>query len=91
MLASTENSDSTRTVGERKNATLIRKGKTMKTIQVIPKADIEIEVPDGPNNNRIFDITRAREDFGYSPKFLLKEGVEDYLDTLKKLKCDIPY
>lgn len=41
MLASTENSDSTRTVGETKNATLIRKGKTMKTIQVIPKADIE--------------------------------------------------
>jgi nucleoside-diphosphate-sugar epimerase len=33
----------------------------------------------------VYDITRAREDLGFSPQFPLGKGVEDYIETLKML------
>jgi UDP-glucose 4-epimerase len=54
---------------------------------VIPKADIEI----GPGLNpmgfdahyyAILDISRARADFGYQPRFELVDGVRDYVESL---------
>jgi UDP-glucose 4-epimerase len=33
--------------------------------------------------NYILDITRAREDLGYEPKYYLPEGIKDYVHTMK--------
>lgn len=52
----------------------------------LPQADITLGPgSEGPGNNSVLDITRAREDLGYSPKFLLREGIADYLKTLSRL------
>ncbi|MFC1817226.1 NAD-dependent epimerase/dehydratase family protein [Thermodesulfobacteriota bacterium] len=54
--------------------------------RLIPNADIEIGPgTEGPSNNNVLDITRAREDLGFSPKFSLREAIEDYLETIRKL------
>jgi nucleoside-diphosphate-sugar epimerase len=34
---------------------------------------------------KALDITRAREEFGYQPKYSLEEGIQDYADWLKKM------
>ncbi len=57
--------------------------------RLIPEASIEI-VPDlhfveGTNKNCVYDISRARQDFGYAPQFTLRKSVEDYIETLKNL------
>jgi UDP-glucose 4-epimerase len=58
---------------------------------VVPGADIEV----GPGLNplgfdvhyyAIFDISRAREDFGFEPKFDLISGVRDYVERLRSLQ-----
>ncbi len=58
---------------------------------VIPDADIEV----GPGLNplgfdvhhyAIFDISRARKDFGWEPHFDLEAGVRDYVERLRTLQ-----
>ena len=70
-------------------------GYTLKDIanevkRLIPNADIQI----GPGLHflggathyySVYDITQARQDLGFSPQFPPDKGVEDYLETLKKL------
>ncbi len=46
-----------------------------------PKADIEIGPGFTPSN--VYDLTRAREELGYSPQFDLERGIADYLQRLK--------
>ncbi|MDP2619995.1 MAG: NAD-dependent epimerase/dehydratase family protein [Hyphomicrobiales bacterium] len=57
----------------------------------IPGADIEI----GPGSNplgsdvhyyAIYDITRAREDLGFEPRFDLTAGIRDYVKKLQRLR-----
>ncbi len=70
-------------------------GYTLKDIagevkRFIPDADIQIgpglHFLGGPTHYySVYDITRAREDFGFSPQFPPDKGVADYLETLKKL------
>jgi len=58
--------------------------------RLIPAANIQI----GPGLHYagglsqsycIYDITRAREDLGYSPQFTLRKTVEDYIKTLEQI------
>ena len=39
----------------------------------------------------IFDISRAREELGYSPKFTLEQGVKDYVEMMKGLNIEPTY
>jgi len=57
----------------------------------VPAADIEV----GPGLNpmgfdvhyyAILDISRARDDLGYAPRFGLVEGVRDYVESLRGIK-----
>jgi UDP-glucose 4-epimerase len=57
---------------------------------VVPDAEIEV----GPGLNplgfdvhyyAIFDISRARKDFGFEPRFDLVAGVRDYVERLRSL------
>lgn len=54
----------------------------------IPGADIAIG--DGPayyagvHSHAIFDITRAKTDLGWAPKFSIAQGVHDYVETLRR-------
>jgi len=50
----------------------------------LPNADIEIGPGRSPSS--IYDISRARQELGYSPQFSLEQGIVDYLDTLKRHK-----
>jgi UDP-glucose 4-epimerase len=50
----------------------------------------EIEVGPGiseeqPNYNCLYDISRARDDLGYIPRFTVDKAVEDYIDVLGRL------
>jgi UDP-glucose 4-epimerase len=56
--------------------------------------DAEIEIGSGLNymnlpfsTYSIYEISRAREELGYSPEYDLKRGIADYLDTLARLKA----
>jgi UDP-glucose 4-epimerase len=58
--------------------------------RILPKADITIgpglHFLGGPSHYySVYDITRAREDLGFSPQYPLGKGVEDYIETLKML------
>jgi UDP-glucuronate 4-epimerase len=58
--------------------------------RIIPKADIQIggglHFLGGPSHDySVYDITRAREDLGFSRQFTLGKAIEDYIETLKKL------
>ena len=50
----------------------------------IPGADIDI----GPGTSplSIYDISRARRELGYSPRFGLDKGIADYLETPRRHK-----
>jgi UDP-glucose 4-epimerase len=57
----------------------------------VPDADIEV----GPGLNplgfdvhyyAVFDISRARDDFGFTPRFDLVSGVRDYVERLRSLQ-----
>jgi UDP-glucose 4-epimerase len=54
----------------------------------IPGADVEIGPGTrsyGPTHNyAIFDITRAKTDLGWTPKFSIPAGVADYVDVLRR-------
>ena len=58
--------------------------------RVIPGADIQIgpglHFLGGPTHYySVYDITRAREDLGFSPQYSLGAAVEDYISTLKTI------
>jgi len=58
--------------------------------RLIPEADIQIgpglHFLGGPTHYySVYDITRAREDLGFSPQFTLGGAIKDYIETLKKL------
>jgi UDP-glucose 4-epimerase len=56
--------------------------------RLIPQADIHIgpglSVMDEPRAS-VFDISRAQQDLGFSPRFPTAKAVEDYVTTLKRL------
>jgi len=39
----------------------------------------------------IFDISRARDELGYRPKFTLEDGVSDYVEMMKRLNIEPTY
>lgn len=39
----------------------------------------------GVNTYSVFDISRAREDLGYTPRFSLADGVRDYIAVMQRL------
>jgi UDP-glucose 4-epimerase len=56
----------------------------------IPGADIDIGpgldfFDMGVNYYCRFDITRARADLGFAPRFPFREGVRDYIRTMERL------
>jgi UDP-glucose 4-epimerase len=58
--------------------------------RIIPTADIQIgpglHFLGGPTHYySVYDITRAREDLGFSPQYSLGTAIEDYISTLKTL------
>jgi len=58
--------------------------------QLMPEANIQIgpglHFLGGPTHYySVYDITRAREDLGFSPQFTLGGAIKDYIETLKKL------
>lgn len=59
---------------------------------LIPGAQIEIgpggdPLGHGSDGDRYFcyDMTRAREELGYIPKYMLEEGIKDYIGLVRKL------
>jgi UDP-glucose 4-epimerase len=55
--------------------------------------DAEFEIGPGPdyfmighNVYSVYDISRARKELGYSPKYTLESGIRDYAETLERLK-----
>jgi nucleoside-diphosphate-sugar epimerase len=42
----------------------------------------------GVNYYSVFDIDRARQDFGYAPRYSLADGVRHYLQTMNRLGLD---
>lgn len=59
--------------------------------EIIPEADIEIGpgldfFDMGVNYYAVFDTSRAREDFGFEPRFSLEESVQDYISTMQHLR-----
>jgi len=58
--------------------------------RLIPETDIQIgsglHFLGGPTHYySVYDITRAREDLGFSPQFTLGGAIQDYIETLRKL------
>jgi UDP-glucose 4-epimerase len=58
--------------------------------RLIPETDIQIgsglHFLGGPTHYySVYDITRAREDLGFSPQFTLGGAIKDYIETLRKL------
>jgi UDP-glucose 4-epimerase len=75
-------------IGTGEGHTLLEFAQAVK--QVVSNADIEIGpgldfLQMGVNYYAVFDITRAREDLGYAPKFSLEAGVRDYVQTMHRL------
>jgi UDP-glucose 4-epimerase len=57
--------------------------------RVLPNADIEIGPgisEERPNYNCLYDISRARADLGFQPRFSIGEAVEDYIEILRQIK-----
>jgi len=76
-------------IGSGKGQTLCQLADAVRA--AVPGADITIGPGLNPmgfdvNYYAILDIARAREDFGYAPRFGLVEGVRDYVDSLRGIK-----
>lgn len=56
--------------------------------KLIPKANIKIEEPGGPLKkdpyNFPMDISRAKEELGYKPRYGTNEALKDYLDAIRQ-------
>jgi UDP-glucose 4-epimerase len=64
--------------------------------KIYPEADIEI----GPgldflmknyNTYSVFDISRARKELGFEPRYDVEKGVADYIDMMRVLKIEPTY
>ena len=64
--------------------------------RIYPNADIQI----GPgidffdigfNVYSVYDISRAKEELGFSPQYNLEDGVRDYVEMLRRLKIEPVY
>ncbi len=56
--------------------------------RVLPAADIEVGPgisEEQPNYNCLYDISRARADLGFEPRFSIGEAVEDYIGILRQI------
>ena len=58
----------------------------------IPSADITI----GPGDNflgtpypphGVYDVTRARDELGFSPKYDVERAVDDYIQSLERMRA----
>jgi len=63
--------------------------------KVFPKTEIRIGsgidvYGRGGYASPILDISRAKEELGYSPKFTLEQGIADYAETLSKILKHTP-
>ena len=61
--------------------------------QIIPNANIQIGdgldyYGSGIPYYSIYDISRAREELGFQPKFTLASGVQDYIDTMGRIGAE---
>jgi UDP-glucose 4-epimerase len=61
----------------------------------LPEAEISIGPGENPmelavNYAAIFDISRAREELGFAPKFDLIAGVQDYVDRIRAMNWNKP-
>jgi UDP-glucose 4-epimerase len=57
--------------------------------RLLPNADIEVGPgisEEQPNYNCLYDISRARADLGFEPRFAIGEAVEDYIGILRQIK-----
>lgn len=75
-------------IGTGRGATIVEFAKAVE--RVLPEADIEI----GPGLNylgidydtyAVFDVSRAREELGFTAEFGFEEAVRDYVDTMRQL------
>lgn len=56
--------------------------------RVLPEARISVGPgiqDERPNYSCLYDISRAREDLGYAPRFTEGEAIEDYIETLRQV------
>ncbi|MDP2659928.1 MAG: NAD-dependent epimerase/dehydratase family protein, partial [Dehalococcoidia bacterium] len=81
-------------IGTGKGVTLVDMAEAVK--KIYPNAQIEI----GPGLNyigwdesyfSIFDISKARDELGYEPRYGVEEGVADYIETMKRLNIPAQY
>ena len=63
-------------------ASAVRESMPDATIEIGPGLDY---LQMGVNYYSVFDISRARRDFGYTPRYSLAEGVRHYLQTMDRL------
>jgi UDP-glucose 4-epimerase len=75
-------------IGSGVGHTLVEYAEAVK--KVVPDADVQIGpgldfFQAGVQTYAVFDITRAREDLGYEPKFDVESGVRAYVETMQRL------
>lgn len=55
-----------------------------------PKAKVELEAPQpgrtGPRRDQPLDLTRSKEELGFTPRFDLIKGITDFAEELRKIK-----
>jgi nucleoside-diphosphate-sugar epimerase len=39
----------------------------------------------------VYDITRAKEELGYTPQYTLEAGVRDYVEVMHRMKIEPVY
>ena len=57
--------------------------------RILPGVNIEMRpgISGGKrSHNCIYDISRAKEDLGYSPQFTIRKSIEDYIEILQELE-----
>ena len=52
----------------------------------IPDAEIKLEVKKTFPWPPSFDCSRAREEIGYNPSFTIEEGVQDFIEEVRKIR-----
>ena len=62
--------------------------------RIFPEAKIDIgpglDFRDGYKQSYcVFDITKAREQLGYSPQYYLEEGIDDYIESIRRLGLEV--
>jgi UDP-glucose 4-epimerase len=81
-------------IGRGEGSTLLDFADAVKTIY--PKANIEIGqgldyLKIGYNTYSVYDISRAKKEFNFSPQYNIEKGVKDYVETLQQLNIGPTY